>query len=173
MLNKNYKQKIFSLLILTILIFSFNQNSTASSLNNPVEFGEYIYDNYAQENFEEVYANFAAELKSILSREEYTEFQKDNFEKYQLEYTDIEVANPQEISYQEFKKEFPFLEAKGTFYTVEVSYLIKFRRLGSRERESDKLVYLREKENKFELFWDPEPILDELSPESAAEDNGK
>ncbi|WP_238524778.1 hypothetical protein [Halanaerobium hydrogeniformans] len=171
-MNKNYKWKIFSLLVLTILIFSFTQSTEAGYFANPVEFGEYIYDNYAQENFKEVYDNFADELKIILSSDEYIEFQQDNFEKYELEYTDIEVTNPEEISYQEFKKEFPFLEDEGTFYTVEVSYLIKFRRLGSRERESDKLIYLREKDDHFELFWDPEPILDDLSPESVAEDNG-
>ncbi|RQD72952.1 MAG: hypothetical protein D5S01_08665 [Halanaerobium sp. MSAO_Bac5] len=171
MLNKKFKWKLISLLLLIFLVFSFKQISAADSFDSPVGFGEYIYENYAQENFAEVYDNFAAELKSVLSSEEYIKFQQDNFEKYELEYRNIEVANPEEISYQEFKSEFPFLEDEGTFYTVEVSYLIKFRRLGSRERESDNLVYLRKKDNNFELFWDPEPILDELSPESVAEDN--
>lgn len=173
MLNKNIFK--ITIIIFISLVFTFCSFSLKAEENrNPEEFIEYIYANYAVENFKEVYANFADELKKLISEEEYIEFQKKNFDKYSLEYSNISVDDRKKLNYQEFKQEFSFLESEGDFYSLEVSYLLKFNRFGDREEETEKRVYLRQndsninnkKTNKFNLFWDPEPILKNEDSES-------
>ncbi len=173
MLNKNvFKITLIIFILLGFTLCSFSLK--AEEQQTPEKFTEYIYANYASENFEEVYANFADELKKIISEEEYIEFQKRNFNKYSLEYSSIDVNNLEELSYEEFKNKFSFVESKGNFYSIEVSYLLKFQRLGAREEETKKRVYLRQNNSdinnettkKFHLFWDPEPIVKNEDSES-------
>ncbi len=173
MLNKNiYK---ISLIICILFLFVFCSFSLkAEDQQTPKEFIEAIYANYAAQNFKKVYANFADELKELITEEEYVNFQKKNFDKYSLDYSKITVDDLKELSYEEFKDEFSFLESDGSFYSLEVSYLLKFNRFGDREEKTEKRVYLRqknsmfndEKNNGFHLFWDPEPILKNEDSES-------
>ena len=167
MLNK-ILNKFLLIILLFILIFSVSKVN-AADFNNTKEFIEYIYANYAEQKFSEVYSLFAPELKSILDREEYLNFQQQNFNKYDLEIKNVMVDDIKELSYKEFKKEFPFLKYEGSFYSARVNYLLIFEKLGEREEEIEKRVYLREysssnyeKSDKryYSLFWDPEPILD-------------
>lgn len=172
MLNKNIFKSIFIIFILMVIVFG--SSSSAQEQQNPEKFVEYIYANYADENFKEVYVNFADELKKMITEEEYVEFQKRNFEKYSLEYSNIKVADKKELNYEEFKDEFDFLNTEGDFYSFEVSYLLKFNRFGDREEETKKKVFLRssnskadnQNNKKYELFWDPEPILKDEDSES-------
>lgn len=173
MLNKNILK--ITLIIFISIVFAFCSFSLkAEEQQTPEEFIEYIYANYAAENFKEVYTNFADELKKLISEEEYIEFQKKNFDKYSLEYSNIRIDDLKKLSYDEFKQEFSFLESEGGFYSFEVSYLLKFNRFGDREEEIEKRVYLRqndsninnEKTKKFHLFWDPEPIIKNEDSES-------
>lgn len=165
MLNK-IKNKFLLIILLLFLLISASQVS-AADFNNTKEFVEYIYANYAEQDFSEVYSLFAPELKSILDREKYLNFQEKNFNKYNLELKNIMVDDIKELSYKEFKKEFPFLNYEGSFYSARVRYLLVFEKLGEREEEIEKRVYLREysssnyeKSDKryYSLFWDPEPI---------------
>lgn len=173
MLNKNVLK--ITLIIFISIVFVFGSFSLkAEEEQTPEDFIEYIYANYADENFKEVYTNFADELKELVTEEEYIDFQKKNFDKYSLEYSNIRIDDLKKLSYDEFMQEFSFLESEGDFYSLEVRYLLKFNRFGDREEEIEKRVYLRqndsniqnEKTKKFNLFWDPEPILKNEDSES-------
>lgn len=133
----------------------------AEDFESPESFTEFIYANYAEENFAEVYNNFAAELKRIFAEEDYLEFQQQNFEKYELEYTEIEVSTAEEIEFEEIEEKFAYADDFGSYYQLQVSYLLKFNRFGSREERSEKNVYLRKINKDFQLFWDYESALND------------
>lgn len=155
MLNK----KIVFLAVL--IIFLLTPVLQAEEFESPEAFTEYIYANYAAENFKEVYNNFAAELKRILAEEEYLEFQQQNFEKYKLEYKEIEVAAAKEIDFEEIEDKFAYADDFGSYYQLQVSYLLKFKRFGSREERSEKNVYLRKINDDFQIFWDYESAVND------------
>lgn len=155
MLNKKI---IFIAALIFILLTSALQ---AQEIESPEAFTRYVYNNFAKENFAEVYANFAAELKRILAEKDYLEFQQQNFEKYELEYTEIEVAAAEEINFDKIEEKFAYARDFGSYYQLQVSYLLKFNRLGSREERSEKKVYLRKINDEFQLFWDHEAALND------------
>ncbi|WP_166638051.1 hypothetical protein [Halanaerobium saccharolyticum] len=147
--------------LVVLLIFLATPFVQAESFKSPEDFTEYIYANYAAENFEEVYNNFAAELKRILAEEDYLKFQQHNFEKYELEYTEIEVGTAEEIEFEKIKDKFDYAEDFGRYYKLQVSYLLKFNRLGQREERSEKDVYLRKINDDFQIFWDYKSALND------------
>ncbi|MFW6288070.1 MAG: hypothetical protein ACOC2J_04895, partial [bacterium] len=53
---------------------------------------EKIYQEYASENFEYVYFKMHPGIWSIISLDDYTEFQKEGFEEYKLRISDIRVS---------------------------------------------------------------------------------
>ncbi|MFP4198843.1 MAG: hypothetical protein ACOCQZ_00985 [Halanaerobium sp.] len=142
------------ILLLVLIIFLLTPMLQAEDFESPEAFTEYIYDNYAEKNFNEVYNNFAAELKRVFAKDDYLDFQQQNFEKYELEYTEIEVAEAEEIEFDKIKEKFEYADDFGSYYQLQVSYLLKFNRLGRREERSDKKVYLRKINDDFQLFWD-------------------
>jgi hypothetical protein len=131
----------------------------AEEFESPEAFTEYIYTNYAGEDFAEVYDNFAAELKRILEENEYVEFQKENFEKYNLKYSEIEVAQAEEIEFDKIKEQFSYADDFGKYFKLQVNYLLEFDRFGSRQEESGKMVYLRKIKDDFQIFWDHQSAL--------------
>ncbi len=155
MLNK----KRIVLTILVILFFS--PLLQAEEFETPEAFAEYIYENYSEENFLDVYDNFAAELKRKLEKQVYLDFQKQNFEKYNLKYTEIAVDQAEEIKFDEIKDEFTYAIDFGHYYKLKVSYLLKFNHFGSREERSEKMVYLRKINNDFQIFWDYQSALND------------
>lgn len=170
MLNNKFKIVLFLLLIL--LVFSFNLSAVEAEVyNSPEAFTRFIYDNYAQKNFSEVYQKFVPELKRILQQDDYLNFQNENFKKYKLEYTEIEVGKAETIKFDKIKKQFSYADEFGDFFQLKVSYLIKFNRFGSREKESEKIVYLRKISDQYQLFWNAEPVLEDQNPESKADNN--
>lgn len=133
----------------------------ASEFENPENFTEYVYQNYASENFSKVYNNFANELQDIVEKETYLKFQKENFEKYNLVYTEIKVGEAKEVKFDKIKAKFDYAIDQGKYYQIQVNYLIKFDRFGRREKESGKKVYLRKINNNFKIFWDYKSVLDD------------
>lgn len=152
------KKNIFLAVLFIFLTTSLLQ---AESFESPEAFTEYIYANYAEKNFVEVYNNFAAELKRILAEEDYLEFQQQNFEKYKLEYTEIEVGTAEEIEFEKIAAKFSYARDFGSYYQLPVSYLLKFSRLGRRQERSEKDVYLRKINDDFQIFWDYESALND------------
>lgn len=144
-----------------LILFLLTPVLQAEEFESPEAFTEYIYANFAEKEFEEVYDNFAAELKRIFAEEDYLEFQQQNFEKYELEYTEIEVAAAEEIEFKQIKRKFDYADDFGSYYQLQVSYLLKFNRLGRREERSEKKVYIRKINDDFQLFWDYESALND------------
>ncbi|MFN2341212.1 MAG: hypothetical protein ABR547_08075 [Halanaerobium sp.] len=160
------------IIFLTVLIlFLLVPVLQAEEFESPEAFAEYIYTNYAAENFEEVYNNFAAELKRILAEEDYLDFQQQNFEKYKLEYKEIEVSTAEEIKFGKVKEKFDYADDFGSYYQLQVSYLLKFNRFGSREERSQKKVYLRKINKDFQIFWDYESALNDDQAVAGTEQN--
>jgi len=133
----------------------------AEKFESPKTFTEYIYLNYADENFAEVYDNFAAELKRILKKDKYIDFQQQNFKKYDLEYTEIKVSAAKAVDFSEIKSNFEYAVDYGSYYQLQVSYLIRFNRFGSREERSEKMVFLRKINDDFQVFWDYQSAIDD------------
>lgn len=163
MLNKKFK--VFLLVI--IIIFTAASFLEAEEFESPEAFTEFIYSNYSEQNFSLVYQNFAAELKREFPESDYLEFQKNNFAKYELEYREIEVGSAKEVEFEVIKDKFAYAEDFGSYYELPVSYLLKFNRLGSQERRSEKKVYLRKIVDDFQIFWNPQSALKD---ENAAEE---
>lgn len=153
MLNKK------NIILLCLIIFILSPILQAEEFKSPKSFTEYIYQNYAAENFNKVYDNFAVELKKVLKKEDYLEFQKKNFKKYNLKYTEIKVAEAKKIKFGKIKEKFDYADDFGEYYQLDVSYLLKFDRFGSREKRSEKIVYLRKINEDFQIFWDYENAL--------------
>lgn len=155
MLNK----KIVFFTIFVILFLA--PLAQTEEFENPKAFTEYIYENYSEENFSEVYNNFAAELKRKLEEKVYLDFQKKNFAKYELEYTEIKVDQAKEIEFDEIKNEFDYAVDFGNYYKLQVGYLLKFNHFGHREKKSEKMVYVRKINDDFQIFWDYQSALDD------------
>lgn len=143
----------------------------AEDFESPKTFTEYIYYNYAEKNFAEVYNNFAAELKRVLAEEKYIDFQKQNFKKYDLEYTEIKVGTAKEVDFSKIKNDFDYAMDFGSYYQLQVSYLIKFNRFGSREERSEKMVYLRKINDEFQIFWDYQSAIDDEKAAGSGAEN--
>lgn len=134
--------------------------------NNPEKFVEMIYQHYSDKNFNGVYNNFLPLLKEKLAREDYVSFQKKNFKKYNLKYSNINVGKAEKISYQDLPSEIQFGDQADYYYKIKVSYQLHFTHLGQKkEEESEKNVYLAEKKflqtgdiNRFYLIWNPDPV---------------
>lgn len=142
-----------------MLIIAFSIQ--AEEFESPENFTEFIYNNYSDENFTEVYNNFAVELKAKLEEKTYLDFQQQNFEKYKLAYTAIEVGSAEKIKYDEIKSKFNYAVDSGNYYKLQVKYLLKFKHFGSREKKSKKMVYLRKTKDDFQIFWDYKEALGE------------
>jgi hypothetical protein len=139
--------------------------------DNPEAFTEYIYNNYSEENFSEVYNNFAKELKRKLEEKVYLDFQKKNFDKYELEYTEIKVGQAKEIEFDEIKDKFDYAVDFGNYYKLQVGYLLKFKHFGRREKESEKMVYVRKINDDLQIFWDYKSALDDDKDTNKDDDN--
>ena len=155
MLNK--KTIFFTIFVILFL----SPLAQTEGFESPKAFTEYIYENYSEENFSEVYNNFAAELKRELEKKVYLDFQKENFEKYSLEYTDIKVGDAKEIEFREIKDKFDYAIDFGNYYMLQVEYLLRFNHFGSREKNSEKIVYVRKINDDFQIFWDYKNALDD------------
>ncbi|PTV93366.1 hypothetical protein C8C76_1423 [Halanaerobium saccharolyticum] len=162
MLNKT---SIFLAVIVIILAAPVLQ---AEEFKSPEAFTEYIYANYAEENFEEVFNNFAAELKRIITVEDYLEFQQQNFKKYKLEYQEIEVSAAEEIDFEKIKDKFDYAQDFGDYYQLQVSYLLKFDHFGQREERSEKKVYIRKINADYQLFWDYQSAFNDDQDQTGA-----
>ena len=160
------KKTIFFAIFVILFLSPLAQTE---EFENPKVFTEYIYENYSEENFSEVYNNFAAELKRKLEEEVYLDFQKKNFAKYKLEYTNIKVDQVKEIKFDEIKDKFDYADDFGNYYKLQVGYLLKFNHFGSREKQSEKMVYVRKINDDFQIFWDYQSALDD--DESANRDD--
>ncbi len=155
MLNK------INIILAVLIIILLTPVLQAAEFESPEAFTEFIYANYAQKNFAEVYNNFAAELKRILAEEQYLKFQQQNFEKYELEYTEIEVSAADQVDFENIKDKFDYAEDFGSYFQLKVSYLLKFSHFGQREERSAKDVYLRKINDDFQIFWDYKSALND------------
>lgn len=171
LLTKKYILKFFIIIILSF-VFSAQFCSVLAindvEKNAPEKFVEMIYQHYADENFDGVYNNFLPLLKERLARENYVSFQKENFKKYNLKYSNIDVGKAEKITYQDLPDEIKFGDQADYYYKIKVSYQLNFTHLGQqREEKSEKDVYLAEKKflqtgdkNRFYLIWNPDPAED-------------
>ncbi len=142
------------ILFVVLIVILINPVIQAENFENPKDFTEYIYNNYKDSNFSVVYNNFAAELKRIITEKKYVEFQKHNFEKYELVYKNIEVSTSEEINFEKIKDKFDYADDFGSYYQLQVSYLLEFKHFGSRQEKSEKKVYIRKINDDFQIFWD-------------------
>ncbi|MFP4662008.1 MAG: hypothetical protein ACLFPF_07455 [Halanaerobiales bacterium] len=122
-----------------------------------------IYHEYAAEDFSFVYNKLHPAIREIMTEEEYSAYQEEGFDEYQLKINDIRV-NP-EIEMVELPREFREIinKAEGNkIYRVVVSYEMDFKHAGSRKtRQVDNPVFLLRSDIKYYLLWDPNIIKDE------------
>lgn len=156
-----------------LIIFILSPLALTEEFESPKIFTEYIYKNYSEENFSKVYGNFAAELKRKLEKEEYLNFQEQNFDKYNLKYTDIKVGQAKEIKFDEIKDKFSYAVDFGNYYKLQVKYLLKFDHFGSREKQSEKMVYVRKIKDDFQIFWDYKSALNDEKALNEDDDNNE
>ncbi len=159
---------IIKTLSIGLLLLIFTVGGVAETVPEPeeftssIQFVNYIYHNYADANFEEVYRWLAPGIQAVISEADYLEFQLENKEKYKLELQQIKVS-------ESIKKDEPAVGLKEylvsddlvSIYEVEVNYQLNFRRLGKdQQKDITKVVsVLENKPGSYRLLWDPEPVL--------------
>lgn len=171
------KKRVEALILLCFIIFSLifpvrAENVEVENINiNDLQkserellqknFVDKIYKNYSQQNFTYVYNCFYPTIKEEISEKEYIKFQKENFEKYSLEISNIKILDLKKL--KEISSEFEtYLSGDDVklISSVSVSYIASF--YSSSERKIEKEVYIcfrpvkdKEKE-KLYLLWNPE-----------------
>lgn len=157
---------LFLLVLSPITIFSHGRYIPEYAEEDPVAekdkigFVEEIYSNYARMQFDFIYQNMHPEIKEILSKDDYIDFQKENFEKYHLKIEDVEINK--ETERVELPRKFSSLieiADDEIVYKLEVSYTMFFTSLGNEEEEeTGKEVFILEDKENLYLLWDPDLI---------------
>lgn len=151
-------------IFILIILLTLNLPVAGASDSQLYEFVEEIYESYAAKDFKQVYQAMYPGIRQAVTRDKYIEYQRENFEKYELKISDIkteEITEFEEIpsDFEEFRGD-PKI---ASFYGVGIVYKMKFRHLGQDiQRQVEKQVYLGlDKEGTLYLFWDPQPIKED------------
>lgn len=115
-----------------------------------------IYENYSGENFIYVYSKLHPALKEIISEQEYSEFQGENFSKYNLQIKKIKVQKSliRETKLPDYCK--GIISAEIRLYEVPIEYEMTFYVGGSRQKqEVKKEVFLAIEAGEIYLLWNP------------------
>ncbi|MEJ6949928.1 hypothetical protein [Natronospora cellulosivora (SeqCode)] len=128
--------------------------------NIKISFIEEIYIKYANMEFEYIYQNLHPEIKELISEREYVNFQKENFEKYNLRIEAIELGDKAEIvSLPRSFNNIVNLKEEQVVHRIKVSYTLIFTTLGSEHRQdTEKNVFILVDGEELYLLWDPSVI---------------
>ncbi len=139
-----------------IQIMSFDNKTLIYKDKDIYSFVEIVYKDYSKKNFKAVYEKLHPVIKKELPEETYVNFQEGNFNKYQLEISNVVVSNFKTLEEipQNFEK-YDLQGEKGLIIEVEVSYHISFKYGGLiKEKDLQKKVYVLYEGINFYLLWD-------------------
>ncbi len=163
----------FILILLLILLFLFipkfsyaqrdilhesNLNKEEIDLKNYVE---EIYLEYAKKNFNYIYKILHPGIKELLTEEEYEYYQKENFKKYKIKISEIEVGSKLEKIKlpNKFKNVVNNDIENKDIYKIPISYKMDLTVIGEEQtRKIDNQVYIIIDNKQYFLLWDPTVI---------------
>lgn len=160
------RRRVVLLVCLCLLVSGVASSETLLSTRLQ-SFVSNVYQDYAAESFEAVYAVMHPEIKKVISEEEYAAFQEDHFARLSLQLRDIEVGEVSENprlarSLRQLlpEDESPYL------YGVEISYTARFVRGARFNQDVTKTVYIAlvnpgAADESIYLLWDPSSMEEE------------
>jgi len=150
-----------NILILILLALSFF--SLLSAAEQPIdtkEFVHQIYNKYMGNDFLAVYEFIHPEIKEVLDKKAYIDFQKKNTEKYNIEISEVEVVKIVNLEklpeiFKEIFKDYNF----EYIYEVTIEYKSSYTvAKNKQEKFVEKKTYIVTDQNKDYLLWDPDII---------------
>ncbi|GEM_PF-1637257 len=146
-----------------------NDGLELEALHSAEQLTQEVYAAYAAEQFEDVYRWMAPEIREVMTKKQYTEYQEHHFERLRLALTDIEVSDSDTAERPPRGLRTLIDDAYDAYLTVKVQYTASFYALGSQRTETiDKTVYwaaVYEEPDQVTVYllWDPEDVLEEES----------
>jgi|AntRauTorckE6833_2_1112554.scaffolds.fasta_scaffold00117_9 hypothetical protein len=159
MLNK----KVLIYIFIFLLIFTFNTRAVTENEKEIAEIRNFIYDvyyNYQYNNYDFVYESMHFEIKEVLKKENYINFQTKNTERISLKLSEVQVINVKLID--EWPEEFESIitdKDNHKLYEIEIEYMTNYENNGKKqEKLINKKTYVSRYDNSNYLLWDPEII---------------
>jgi len=154
------RNNIFICIMIVILLGTFTISVFANEKNDLTEIEDYIYNiykSYQENEYEVVYNHMHPEIKKVLNKEKYIEFQKKNTEKYELEISEIEVL---EVTIQknlpDTFKDIITEKENLEVYEISIKYKTNYKNAGSqKEKIIDKETYVVSDSDQKYLLWNP------------------
>ncbi len=152
------KNKVIPIIAIMLILCSISVQAVGKS--DLKEFTLSVYRNYTSNDYSSVYQYLHPDIKKIVSRDEYINFQQENTDKYQMSIAEVVVEEvtllaSKPVEYRDL------ITGTGSYFTVNVNYRLQFEYLGKTiEREIEKDVFLFVDNEEIYLLWNPEVIND-------------
>ncbi|MCF8000579.1 MAG: hypothetical protein K9K76_01790 [Halanaerobiales bacterium] len=153
-------KNFFVCIIIVILLGTLTISVFAEEKSDLTEIEDYIYNiykSYQENEYEVVYNHMHPEIKEVLKKEKYIEFQKKNTEKYELEISEIEVLK---VSIKEnlpdVFKDIISDKENLKVYEISIKYKTNYKNAGSqKEKIIEKETFVVSDSNQKYLLWNP------------------
>lgn len=145
---------LYFIIFTTINTFAFSliEGTISQSLS---VFVANIYQNYSEENFEYIYENLYPSIKELITVRDYSQFQSENFNRYNLKIGKIKIdENISEASLPDYFS--GIVDDKIEVYKVPIEYEMIFSVGGNEQKqEIEKGVFVGIEDDQMYLLWNP------------------
>ena len=158
---RNKKSIVVFLILICLLTFSLSVLAENDETNNQVrDFILKVYGDYQENEFAKVYEGMHPDIKEVLDKDKYLQFQEENTEKYDLKISEVEVLEIKKIeSWPEEFKEIIKEKEKETLFEIALKYKTTYQSGGNEnEKVIDKKTYVTFNDEDIFLLWDPNII---------------
>ncbi len=151
------KSNLYILILILLSVLSFSLLSAAEQPLDIKEFVHQIYNKYMDNDFQAVYEVIHPQIKEVLDKKEYIDFQKKNTEKYSIEISEVEVEKVVTLEnlpegFKEIFKDYNFEHIYEVTIEYKSSYIVAKNK---QEKFIEKKTYVVTDKNKDYLLWDP------------------
>lgn len=166
--KKKFLKRNYFILLLFIIVSFFSTHLSYSQGEPGIEveldeedlklinYTEKLYTNYANQNFTYVYRLLHPAIKDILSEREYVDFQKENFYKYKLKFSNIKAKENLKMIELPDKYHDIIPDGDKRIYSVPVSYQMDLTFAGDEQKKQvDNQVYILVDNQKLYFLWNP------------------
>jgi hypothetical protein len=159
MINKKYI--LVSLILICLLTLPLSALAENEETNNQVrDFILKVYSDYHENEFTKVYEGMHPDIKEVLDKDKYLQFQEENTAKYDLKISEVEVLGIKQIeSWPEEFKEIIKEKENQALFEIALKYKTTYQSGGNEnEKVIDKKTYVTVNDEDIFLLWDPNII---------------
>lgn len=148
-----------TIIILFVVIIILSTTVNAVESKEIAGFVGEIYGAYMAKDFASVYEYLHPDIKKIMPKEEYVNFQEETSNKHKMSVSQVQVEDVKLLDKipGEFE-EYLSKTDKQEYYSVSISYLLAYYLGKDRERKVEKNVYLCLEGDNLYLLWDPAAV---------------